>query len=83
MSIGRPRLTQPGYYDGPPIPLTQDCVRYRKDCKLGSTVLGHAIRDLINRMDALDVARALGAFSSPEPGTEQVHKTSSASRLAA
>lgn len=46
---GRPRLAQPGYYDGPPIPLTKECQAYRQDAKLGSQILREACLDLFCR----------------------------------
>lgn len=83
MPRGRPRLTEAGYYDGPPIPLTMECQKYRQDCKLGSILLGGAIRDLLCRMEPDAAVAVLGGPRKPTPGTERVYKTASIERMAA
>lgn len=70
-------------YDGPAIPLTTECMKYRANCRHGSSRLERAINALIDRMPANDVAIMLGKPHLVIPGTERIHKTSSAERLAA
>jgi hypothetical protein len=70
-------------YDGPAIPLTTECTKYRANCRLGSHRLAEAINQLIDRMPTHDVSIMLGKPHLAIPGTERIYKTSSAERMAA
>lgn len=62
------------------IPMTMDERAYRLDAKLGSTILGGLINDLINKMSPEEVADMLGASRSAAPGTERVYRGQFAER---
>lgn len=87
---GRPRLEQPGYYDGPAIPLTTECQRWRLDAKLGSQILREACLDHFcqiansNGLSLADVTADYANGRAPkEPGTERVYRGQAAERMAA
>jgi hypothetical protein len=77
------RLISHGYEVGPAIGRTMECQRLEQDAKLGSQILCQAINDLINSMDADQVAFVLGAAPNVIPGRERIYKTASIERLAA
>ncbi len=70
-------------YDGPPIALTMECVRYRANCLDGSSRLAVAINSLIERMPPRAVSRILGKPLHPIPGTERIIYGQAAERMLA